>query len=203
MLFVMTKGELDEKERKIHAYFQDTISPYIMELEVRDSEYPVEIMNEIRAIFTHLSRYKLQASEKDLLSAENHSKRAILDCYKYLCISIAEKIYRFRERYKNVDLKLANNGKFLPQLDILETKAKAAFKEAKFSEIKKLDDDEQYRLYESAYNAYNDLDKYIEDSQEAILFASSHSKTSNTINIVAIIVTIASIIFSIFSFLFF
>lgn len=54
----MDKNTISENE--IYEQYQNLILPYIMELEVRDGEYPVEILNEIRAIFTHLSRYKLQ-----------------------------------------------------------------------------------------------------------------------------------------------
>lgn len=54
---------------------------------------------------------KLQEQEKDLSSAENHVKRAILDCFKYMCISMAEKINRFCTLYRKVDLNLADNGK--------------------------------------------------------------------------------------------
>ena len=94
---------------------------------MRDKEYPIEIFNEIRSIFTHLSRYKIQGRESDVMSAENHTQRAILDCFKYLCISIAERIDMFRQDYRKVD------------------------------------------LYELAYNAYSELDKFLDDSQEAIL----------------------------------
>ena len=193
----MDKSELKKREIEIYEKYQDIIMPYIMELEVRDVEYPIEIMNEIRAVFTHLSRYKVQCSEKDLYSAENHIKRAILDCYKYLCISIAESVYRFREEYKKVDLKLANNGCFLPELDRLEKEARNCFKRAKKSETQKLDEEEQYRLFEEAYNAYSILEKHIDDSAEAILFASSHSKSSNLINIVSCIITLISIVVAI------
>lgn len=89
------------------------IAPFITELEVRDTEYPIEIFNEVRSIFTHLSRYKIQKQAKDLISTESHVKRAILDCFKYMCVSMAEEINDFRNSYKKVDLKLADNGKFL------------------------------------------------------------------------------------------
>lgn len=176
----MNKDILLKRENEIYEKYQNIIAPYIMELEVRDSEYPIEIMN-----------------EKELSSAENHMKRAILDCYKYLCISISEEIYSFRKNYQTVDLKLANNGRFLPELDKLEKFAKDTFIKAKYSEIEKLDDDKQYELFENAYVAYSAVEKHINDSWEAILFASSHSKNSNLINIVACIITVISIIVSI------
>ncbi|MDY6329440.1 MAG: hypothetical protein SPL51_08140 [Lachnospiraceae bacterium] len=193
----MDKELLLNREKEIYEKYQNIVTPYIMELEVRDSEYPIEIMNEIRAIFTHLSRYKLQMSEKDLSSAENHMKRAILDCYKYLCISISEEIYNFRERYRKVDLKIADNGCFLPELDRLESIAKETFIKAKKSEIQKLDEDNQYELYEKAYISYCNIEKHLENSHNAILFASSHSKKSNFINIIACIFTVISIIVTI------
>ena len=44
-----------------------------------------------------------------------------------------------------------------------------------------------------AYNAYNEVEKFIEDSNEAILFASSHSKKSNRITLISCIITAISI----------
>ena len=188
---------LEEREELIYRQYQEIVAPFIVELEVRDKEYPIEIFNEIRSIFTHLSRYKIQGSESDVMSAENHTKRAILDCFKYLCISIAERIDMFRQDYRKVDLKLANNGEFLPKLDKLEDKARKAYVTAKKAEIEKKGDSELYELYELAYNAYSELDKFLDDSQEAILFASTHSKKSEVINIVSCTITIISIIITI------
>ena len=151
----MEKGNMETNniEEKIYWQYQNIIAPFIAELEVRDNEYPIEIFNEIRSVFTHLSRYKLQKSDKDISAAESHLKRAILDCYKYLCISMEEKVYEFRNEYKDIDLGLADNGKFLPELNRLELKAKNAFKLAKETEVKnEINEDQRYRLFESAYN---------------------------------------------------
>ena len=190
-------------EEKIYLQYQNIIAHFIAELEVRDNEYPIEIFNEIRSVFTHLSRYKLQKSDKDLLAAESHSKRAILDCYKYLCISMEEKVCKFRSEYKDIDLGLADNGKFLPELNRLELKAKEAFKVAKATEVKnEIDEERRYELFESAYNEYSEMDKFLDDSQEAILFASVHSKRSNRITIISCIITLISIIVAVFSFFF-
>ncbi len=193
--------EINTVEEKIYWQYQNIIAPFIAELEVRDNEYPIEIFNEIRSIFTHLARYKLQKSDKDISAAENHLKRAILDCYKYLCISMEEKVCSFRNDYKDTDLGLADNGKFLPELNKLELKAKNAFKLAKESEVKdEIDEDEKYQLFESAYDKYSEMDKYLDDSQEAILFASIHSKRSNRVTVISCVVTVVSIITAIVSF---
>lgn len=190
-------------EEKIYWQYQNIIAPFIAELEVRDKEYPIEIFNEIRAVFTHLSRYKLQKNDKDILAAESHLKRAILDCYKYLCISMEEKVCRFRREYKSADLGLADNGRFLPELNRLELKAKKAFKLAKVAEVKNVkDEDARYKLFESAYNECSEMDKFLDDSQEAIFFASTHSKRNNGITIISCVITVISIIVAIASFFF-
>ena len=100
----------EDRELEIYRQYQNVIAPFIVDLEVRDGEYPIEIFNEIRATFTHISRYKVQNSTDDLISAERHIKRATLDCYKYLCVSHAEEIKAFRYNYRSVDLHLADNG---------------------------------------------------------------------------------------------
>lgn len=189
--------DIQGREKEIYKKYQDIIAPYIIELEVRDSEFPIEIFNEIRSIFTHLSRYKIQDSEDDLSAAEGHLKRAILDCYKYLCISIAMSLHQFRQEYKDVDLHLVDNGEFLPKLDRLEREAQEAFAEAKKTEIAKGDDDKQKLLYENAYNAYHAAEEHLKASQDGILFASIHTKKADKINTTAIVVTVISIIISV------
>lgn len=197
----MDENCLLEREKHIYEQYENVIAYFIAELEVRDNEYPIEVFNEIRSTFTHLSRYKLNDSEGDLLSAERHVKRAILDCFKYMCISFAEEVDKFREAYKTVDLKVADNGKFLPQLDKLEDEARNAYIDAKRKEIEGLiSEDEMYGKFEDAYNKYHAVSNFLEESNEAILFASSHSKQSNVINIVSIVVTVGSIIFGIIGF---
>lgn len=192
---MLSEIELKEQEQEIFAQYRDVIAPFIAELEVRDREYPIEIFNEIRSIFTHLSRYKLDGKNDNVCAAQRHVKRAILDCFKYLCISIADKLDKFRNAYRKVDLKLADNGKFLPELDRLETIARKAYIEAKKADIAQEEDDDQlYTLYEIAYNHYSAVDEFLDSSEEAILFASSHSKKSNLVNYISIAVTVVSIV---------
>ena len=126
-----------EREKDIYDQYQSVIAYFIAELEVRDAEYPIEIFNEIRAIFTHLARYRLQDSPADLFAAERHVKRAILDCFKYMCISIKEEIRTFREGYRKVDLSIADNGNFLMCLNRLEKEADRQYIMAKKLRLRK------------------------------------------------------------------
>ena len=193
---------LTERENKIYIQYQEVIAPLIAVLEVRDGNYPIEIFNEIRAIFTHLSRFKIQSSEQDLISAERHVKRAILDCYKYMCVSIKEQMVRFREEYRNVDLGIADNGMFLVTLNRLQKEADESFVSAKKKElVGKISEEELFGLFETAYIKQNDLEAYLENSEEAILFASSHSHKRDRITMISITVTVISILFAIIGFL--
>ena len=197
----LVEDRLHEREKRIYEQYETVIAYFIAELEVRDTEYPIEVFNEIRSIFTHLSRYKLNNNVDDLVSAERHVKRAILDCFKYMCVSFAEEIKEFRHAYRKVDLKIAENGHFLPELDKLEDDAKQAYIDAKKSEIRgKLSEEEVYAMYEDAYNKYHELSHYLVESRDAILFASSHSKKSNAVNWVSIVVTVISIVLAIVGF---
>ncbi len=177
-------------EEKIYREYHDVIIPFIVMLEVFDTEFPVEVLNEIRSIFTHLSRYKLDNNEYQLQLALGHVKRAILDCQKYFYVSIEEKIKYFRMEYQNIDLSVADNGNFLPMLNKLQQSARKKMIEAKtfestqnnFADIEERKTEELYEKYTEAFVSYSELNKYLDDSIEAILFASSHSKNGNRIN---------------------
>ena len=189
----MSDNEANIREKQIYESYQNVIAPLIVELEARDLEYPVELLNEIRSIFTHLSRFKLNNSENDLSSAEKHIKRAILDCFKYICVSCATEMKDFRKQYREVDLSLANNGNFLSELNKLDNEARKTYISAKNLEITmNASEDDLYDAFQKAYNSYTQLIQFIEDSQESILFASNHSKRKNIVALIGFVATIIS-----------
>lgn len=49
----------NEEIVEIYDVYVNIIAPFIVQLEALDGEFPVEILNEIRAIFTHISRCSL------------------------------------------------------------------------------------------------------------------------------------------------
>ncbi len=58
----------EQQITNIYKSYLNDIAPFIILIETLDSEYPAEIMNEIRAVFTHLSRYYEFIETKDKLN---------------------------------------------------------------------------------------------------------------------------------------
>jgi hypothetical protein len=134
-----------------------------------DSEYPIEVFNEIRAITTHLARINaldLNAAslEYNLSAAESHVKRGILDCYKYLCVAYRDKYNDFRNLYKNVDLSVVNDGEFLPELMSLNSQIATLVRKAKDSELNGEASQNIYETYQKAYNLSERLGLLIDGS---------------------------------------
>ncbi len=148
-----------QKISDIYAEYKKTVSPLIAFLEVNDAEFPVEILNEIRAIFTHFSRtYDEAANEEEISSeikkAEGHLKRAILDCYKYNCVSLYDFYNQFRREYKFADLSCIDNGDFLAHITENFAETKKRLLNAKISERKNKNKEDLYAEYEAAFDLF-------------------------------------------------
>lgn len=50
------KQEYQEIFADIYSQYQYTVKPYVAQLEVMENEFPVEILNEVRAIMGHLAK---------------------------------------------------------------------------------------------------------------------------------------------------
>ena len=100
-------------------YIED-INPFIVRFEVTKGEFPAEIQNEIRAIYGHLVRASMAENPAQVKSnvekMKSHSKRALLDCFKYTSILCSDEYDAFMKRYENVDLTYLENGSFLPDV---------------------------------------------------------------------------------------
>ena len=149
--------EKDTRLIGIYDAYLSVISPFIIQLETLDGEFPVEILNEIRSIFTHLARCSVTDKdivyEENIAKAERHVKRAILDCFKYLCVAYDEYFRRFSKINRNVDLSFVDNGKFLHELNRLHIEAVNNKTFAQKKELTTENIEDVFDDYEKAYNS--------------------------------------------------
>lgn len=193
--------ENDTRLIGIYEAYLSVISPFIIQLETLDGEFPVEILNEIRSIFTHLARCsttdKESVYEENIIKAERHVKRAVLDCFKYLCVAYDEYFRKFSRINRNVDLSFVDNGAFLQKLNNLHieavnNKTLAQKKELTTDNIENVFDD-----YEKAYNSYASIYSLIQSSAKSINYVKHKAAFKDRLNTVFGIVGIVSLILTI------
>lgn len=161
-------SDIDKEITSIYKTYLDTIAPLTKQLELNDGEYPVEILNEIRAIFTHFARCQatdvIEEKVDNIKRAKSHEKRALLDCFKYLCVSYDDQYKEFQNLYKNVDLSVVDNGVFLEQLCQKRALSQKYIKEAQKVELEGDDSNCIFSAYQKAFNAYADVYNMIQDA---------------------------------------
>lgn len=150
---------------KIYRQYHNSIKIFIGQLEVLQNRFPVEILNEIRAVFSHIAKVYVAENEdtawENVHKAKGHIKRAQLDAYKYLCYGFSKYYTDFRELYKNVDLSRVNNGEFISRLSDVYASAMLKAQNARMAESKSEDVVESYEKYEAAYYEYASVYKLI------------------------------------------
>lgn len=160
----------DDRIASIFDSYQNIIAPFIFQLEILDGEYPIEILNEIRAIFTHLARSansdSIDVYEDNIIKAERHIKRATLDCFKYLCVSYDDHYKEFEKMYNGIDLSFVDNGQFLPELCKKRKNSIELLQTAKKKELNTSTVEDVFHDYELAYNAYSEVYTMINSSYE-------------------------------------
>ena len=150
--------KLQRELEEIYSQYHNSIKIFIGQLEVLQNKFPVEILNEIRAVFSHIAKaYVCNSKEvawENVNKAKGHIKRAQLDAYKYMCYAFRKYYIEFRELYKNVDLSHVNNGEFINELSKTYAEAIVKANDARIAEAKSNDVIEAYGKYEDAYNEY-------------------------------------------------
>ena len=204
----MTDTQIDRIKKLLENY-NSNLKPMIVVLESEDSEYPVEVLNEIRAILNHLSRIAvLDSADSDeekidlqIHDAEGHLKRALFDCFKYSCISIDDKYRRFRKETRNVDLGVIDNGEFPIELGKKYTKAKNSLTHARLVENDPTMNDSEavYERFQKAYVEYTALSNYIDDSIAKVERA-KHKQTAQ--QLISYGIGIVGIVFGVIQLLF-
>lgn len=165
---------LAERERAIYLEYLEEIVPLIASIEVYDNEFPVEILNEVRSIFTHFARCKVSADEgvieSDMAKAERHLKRLRFDCCKYIAAMHSESVGDFLAHYSPKVLAGVDNGQFHIRVNRMMLKADGMVIEAKRLETGG-DEDAALSMYDAAAKVYAELQEYIDQSSEALAHA--------------------------------
>lgn len=154
-------------------YIED-INPFIVRFEVTKGEFPAEIQNEIRAIYGHLVRASMadtpEQTKSNIEKMKSHSKRALLDCFKYTSILCSDEYDAFMKRYENVDLTYLDNGNFLPDAVSCCKSAREALKKAKIAEMSNISENDLFDLYQEAYLKFEKLNEKINNAEENAKF---------------------------------
>lgn len=150
----LVNGHFNDILNSFRIYVED-IQPLIINIEELKSEFPSEILNEIRAMYTHLCRAYMAGTDDDVVSniekLKTHTKRALLDCYKNSCIVIIDQRKFFFQKYKGVDLSLISEGDFLRKELNAYRQTIDTLKAAKKAEGVNTNTDKLFALYQEAY----------------------------------------------------
>lgn len=181
----MSIKDIENRLNKAYDTYINIVCPMIMQLEDLTSSFPVAILNEIRAFTTHISKINLSdditIKEDNLIKAERHVKRMLLDCYKYMCIGYDDKYKEYQNLYKNVDLSVIDNGDFLKKVVSDKQIVSNKIHKARLEELSLENNEENtFQNYEDAYNIYCELIRYIED-HNSLLDKAKHKYTTKTI----------------------
>lgn len=154
-------------------YIED-INPFVVQFEISKGEFPAELQDEIRAVYGHLVRASISdTSEQVVRNIEKmgaHSRRALLDCFKYTSIVCSDNYDSFMKRYEGVDLTYLDNGNFLPDVVTRCNKARKALQSAKIAETSNVSEDSLFELYQDTYGQFEKLNERIQQAEESAAF---------------------------------
>lgn len=154
-------------------YIED-INPFIVRFEVSKGEFPVEVQNEIRAIYGHLVRATMSETaeqvQRNIDKMRSHSKRALLDCFKYTSILCADNYNDFMQRYKGVDLTYLEDGEFISDVVEQYEQACISLQYAKQMETTNTTEEELFTLYQEAYEQFENLNSRIQQAEKSAAY---------------------------------
>ena len=158
---------LESRIKEIYRLYIETVCPLVVQLELYDGSFPVEILIEIRGILDHLAKSALSDSademERNVSKAESHVKMALLDCFKYLCVSLDDRYRQFEARYARAGLSAIEDGEFMRKVSEGRKDAAKKLLDARATDLG-IGRGEAYEKYEAAFHAYSDVDDLLEDA---------------------------------------
>ena len=190
-------NKTDDLDDIFRMYIED-INPFIVRFEVTAGEFPSEVQNEIRAMYGHLARAAMAETEEQVTSniekIKSHSKRALLDCFKYTSILCSDEYEGFMSRYEGIDLTYLDEGRFLPGIVSRYEAAKKALQTAKISETTNLPQDELFDLYQDAYQQFEELSTILKKNEEKAAFLQHKATRKDQLSIISFIVGVAGFV---------
>lgn len=178
-------------------YIED-INPFIVRFEVSKGEFPAELQNEIRAIYGHLIRASMadtpEQIQRNIEKMKSHSKRALLDCFKYTSIICSDNYDSFMKRYEGIDLTYLENGAFLPDVVTRCENARRSLQSAKIAETSNISEDDLFALYQDAYKQFEDLNTKIQRAEESAAFLQHKASKKDTVSKISLWTGIAGFI---------
>ncbi|HPW66336.1 MAG TPA: hypothetical protein PLY32_04285 [Salinivirgaceae bacterium] len=170
----MISEEQSKRIEEIYRNYRITVKPLIAVIEAAYERFPIQIFNEIRALFDHIAHcYSPDAQpeniEKEITRSESHLYRIIFDCFKFLNVKAKDELDLFEKQTRNVDLPSISNGEFYPEYKRLANLAFSNAKEAK--KLESSNKDQSLKYFEDAYNTYIKLQEHIESNRIYIVRA--------------------------------
>ena len=167
--------DTENQLKRLYKTYNDSVKLLIADLEARNQSFPIEIFNEIRAFTDHVARCYLPGKteediQNELVKAEGHIIRTLLDCYKCLNVYFFDTIEHFEKKdMKYVDLSYVDNGRFMITLRNMKNEAVAFSREARRYESQ--DKAAALQYYEKMYLKYVEIETYIENNSAHLLWA--------------------------------
>jgi hypothetical protein len=146
-------------EKDVYQFYNEKVKILYSEIEARNNSLPVELLFEIHSAFDHLKRIHVDGESESPCAekAFSHLKRGLLDAFK-LKLMYHNKDYNKILKLKT-DLRLIDNGRFLPLLLCKRKEIIDVAKTARFFEGKKDADD----AFEKWYEVSNLIDQFEEE----------------------------------------
>jgi len=173
----------------LYRTYIEVIKPLIAEIEVRYEKFPTPVFNEIRAFNDHIARCHRQGIsdldiEEELRKAKGHIERIILDCYKFLNVSLHKNVIsKFNKRTKGVDLGAISNDTFFATYSEAKKNINSLLKEAKLLEIQ--DKEKSLAKYELVYNRFSELETFLIENERHICWARARYYSSKVWKLIA------------------
>lgn len=192
-----------ESINEVFRIYHEDINPFIVQFEILKNEFPIEIQNEIRAIYGHLVRASIADNDKDvernIAKMRSHTKRALFDCFKYSCILISDKYHALFERYRGIDLTYINKGHFLHDIQQRYRQATKQLQAAKELELSNASEDQLVAEYQRAYELFADIDKQLNEAESDAAFLKHRATRRDLLAIASFVVGAAGFIYTVLS----